>query len=63
MFKKLKKSIKMPFKEIKRDKEGNPIFDKKTEEPVYQVTRLIVRCNGAYWKTIAKRYKADNPTC
>lgn len=63
MAKQVMRSIKMPFKEVKRDEDGNPIFDKKTGEPVYKVSRLIVKCNAAYWLTIANRYKADNPTC
>lgn len=43
------KAIFMPFKEIKFDNEGNPMFDKKTGEPVYQNVKRIVRHNAMYY--------------
>lgn len=39
------KAITMPFKEVKVDEEGNPVFDKKTGELSYRIVYRRVRHN------------------
>lgn len=56
------KAVSMPFREIKRDEEGNPVIDKKTEKPVYKTVYLKVKHNASYFPHI-RSYKAENPTC
>lgn len=54
----------MPFREIKRDEEGNPVIDKKTEKPVYKIVYYKVKYNAAYFPRLhTHRFKAENPTC
>lgn len=47
-----------PFKEAKRDEDGNIILD-KNGNILYQITTLIVHHNPSYFP---KRY-AEKPTC
>lgn len=53
------KAITMPFKEVKVDEEGNPVFDKKTGELSYRIVYRRVRHNALY----LPNYKAETPTC
>lgn len=46
MFKNFK-SVKMPFREVTRDDEGNVKFD-KNGEPIYTKVQLVVRHNPYY---------------
>jgi hypothetical protein len=53
------KAITMPFKEVKVDEEGNPVFDKKIGELSYRTVYRRVRHNALY----LPNYKAEKPTC
>lgn len=53
------KAITMPFKEVKVDEEGNPVFDKNTGELSYRTVYRRVRHNALY----LPNYKAEKPTC
>lgn len=53
------KAITMPFKKVKVDEEGNPVFDKKTGELSYRTVYRRVRHNALY----LPNYKAEKPTC
>lgn len=52
----------MPFKEVKLDKEGNPLLDKQTGEVLYKIVYRKVKHNAAYFPHV-QRYKAEKPTC
>ena len=43
------KAITMPFREMKVDEEGNPIIDKKTGSPKFEIVYRQVRHNAAYF--------------
>ena len=42
------KAITMTFKEVKFDKEGNPVKDKETGEILYKLVRRKVKHNASY---------------
>lgn len=54
------KAITMPFKEVKVDEEGNPVFDKKTGELSYRTVYRRVRHNALYLITKQKSLPAKS---
>lgn len=43
------KAMKMTFRELNVDENGNLIVNKKTGDPTYQYAAYIVRHNAAYF--------------